>query len=180
LSESEHTYLWYMGIPFPEYRIYRNGCLIRYQTFRSGPNKGRRIGRRVTIHMNRDGYLCWKVKKRGMGGQRRLSVHRAVADSFDYPGGDTSHLVAAHRPGTAKSDIAYGSVELVPQKVNCEHKWRDGTYSTGHDTKPNKLKGREPRVLELWDRYQSYSAVAELMDVNRNSIRRLVKKFRRV
>lgn len=179
MNELPWTFLWYMGRFYgTQFRIYKDQrlCRVLKRLEKSGPRKGKPRLRFYPLRYDRLGdYTYWKIFVDGK--QIRIQSHRAVVDSFEHFGKDTSHLVAAHKPGKKRSDGALGDTELVTPAENCAHKKRDGTVPRGHSTAYVGLRAIKDQIGERFKNKESVSKIAKSLYVSRNAINYWLKQL---
>jgi hypothetical protein len=99
---------------------------------------------------------------------------RAVDESFN-PDAYAEGIVAAHGPGTKRSDRALGCCSPKTQQGNRRDRRRDRTHSTGRNTRPGKLTGRHQELVAFFDRCRNVSKTARHFHVTNPAIRRILK-----
>jgi hypothetical protein len=172
--------LRYNGIDHPDYQVLSDARLFRRlkSEWKTGKLKGKHKWKPMKPYPlgGDNDYWVWSVKNPLTGKHRPIVVSSAVAQSFADPGVSVQGLVAAHGPGTKRSDAALGTCVLKTQKENRADRRRDGTYSTGHAMKRDKLRGRRFQVAKYRICGWSKSAIAKLFGVSRQAISYCLKK----
>lgn len=159
---TETRTLQYNGILYPRYEIDSDGNLwLKFKNHR-------RL-------VKRDDIGRFNVRNPYTGKMQWITAHRAALESFHgYKGKD---FQACHKHGTKPNDCKADSCEWGSAKKNREDRRRDGTSSTGNNTKPGKLKDYAWDII-LW--YQDGGSVREIANYyrcTRQAINRWLKYY---
>jgi Mitochondrial ribosomal protein subunit L20 len=163
--------LCYEGVKFRRHRIVSDGT----ETFLVRWLKSKRKWKRQRTYSDPDGYPRWKVEGRWITAS--LAVQQSFADSSNAA---LSGLLACHNSGTTRSDFGIDACVLDTPTANRQHRRRDGTHSTGHDTTPYKLSPEDvAKIVRLRTedpKRNNVSALARQFGVERPAIRYWLKK----
>lgn len=149
--------LRYNQLYYPRYVIFENGRLVDLK-----------LRKWKSLHMRGDGYEGYSVKNPMTGRWDWIMKHRAVLESFS--GANAVLPIAAHRPGTTRADGALGTCDWNDDRGNRNDRIEAGTFSTGHDTKPGKLKEKIDELLRLYDAGASQRWLARHFGCSRAAI----------
>jgi hypothetical protein len=181
MDELRIARLRYQGADYgPNYSVVSDQHLFRRlkSKHKTGKLKGRSKWKLVPSHPHVSGYEMW-YPKNPLTGKHHPGIvsSRAVEESFN-PDLDARGKVAAHGPGTKRSDGALGTCTFKTPTGNRHDRKRDGTHSTGPDTTPGKLTAGEVQsLLAGWDANPNASAWGRRFGVTPQAIRYQLKRW---
>jgi hypothetical protein len=182
MGELNVARLRYMGLDYgPNYYVLSDKRLFRRlkAKHKSGKHKGKSKWKAMRHYPHSGGYELWYPKNPITGKHHPgIIASRAVVESFAGAGIDVSGMVAAHGPGTNRSDGMLGTCTLKTHRGNRRDRRRDGTHSTGRNTTPGKLTAAEVQeLLSGWDANPNASAWGRKFSVTPQAIRHHLRRW---